>query len=53
MIDLYSWPTPNGNKISIMLEEIGLPYQVHAVDIGEGDQFAPAFLKCLSSHVDD
>jgi GST-like protein len=44
MIDLYSWPTPNGHKIHIMLEEIGLPYRVHAVDIGRGDQFAPEFL---------
>ena len=45
MIDLYTWPTPNGHKIHIMLEECGLPYNVHAVDIGAGDQFAPAFLK--------
>lgn len=44
-IDLYTWPTPNGHKIHIMLEECGLPYNVHAVDIGAGDQFAPAFLK--------
>jgi GST-like protein len=44
-IDLYTWPTPNGHKIHIMLEECGLPYTVHAVDIGAGDQFAPAFLK--------
>ena len=45
MIDVYSWPTPNGHKIHIMLEECGLPYTVHAVDIGAGDQFKPAFLK--------
>ena len=45
MIDLYSWPTPNGHKIHIMLEECGLPYNVHAVDIGAGDQFDPPFLK--------
>ncbi len=45
MIDLYTWSTPNGRKASIMLEEIGLPYTVHAVDIGKGDQFDPAFLK--------
>jgi GST-like protein len=45
MIDLYSWPTPNGHKVHIMLEECGLPYAVHAVDIGAGDQFDPAFLK--------
>ena len=44
MIDLYSWPTPNGHKIHIMLEECGLPYRVHAVDIGKGDQFTPEFL---------
>ena len=45
MIDLYSWPTPNGHKVHIALEELGLPYTVHAVDIGEGDQFKPEFLK--------
>ncbi|KAF3998114.1 glutathione binding-like protein [Glaciimonas immobilis] len=44
MIDVYSWPTPNGHKIHIMLEECGLPYRVHAVDIGAGDQFAADFL---------
>jgi GST-like protein len=45
MIELYTWPTPNGHKIHIMLEECGLPYQTHAVDIGAGDQFKPDFLK--------
>lgn len=45
MIDLYSWPTPNGHKIHIMLEECGLPYRVHAVDIGAGDQFKREFLR--------
>ncbi len=45
MIDLYTWPTPNGHKVHIMLEECGLPYNVHAVNIGEGDQFKPDFLK--------
>jgi GST-like protein len=45
MIELYAWPTPNGFKISIMLEEVGLPYSVHPVDIGKGDQFDPAFLR--------
>ena len=45
MIDLYTWPTPNGHKIHIMLEEVGLPYRVHAIDIGKGDQFQPDFLK--------
>lgn len=44
MIDLYYWPTPNGKKISIMLEECGLPYAVRKVDIGRGDQFEAAFL---------
>ncbi len=43
-IDLYYWPTPNGWKISIALEEMGLPYTLHVVDIGAGDQFAPDFL---------
>jgi GST-like protein len=45
MIDVYSWPTPNGHKIHIALEELGLPYAVHAVDIGKGDQFKPEFLR--------
>ena len=45
MIDLYTWPTPNGHKIHIMLEETGIPYRVHAINIGAGDQFEPAFLK--------
>ncbi len=45
MIDLYSWATPNGHKIHIMLEETGLPYRVHPIDIGAGDQFKPEFLK--------
>ena len=45
MIDLYTWSTPNGRKVSIMLEEVGLPYTVHAIDIGKGDQFQPEFLK--------
>lgn len=44
MIDLYTWPTPNGRKISIALEEFGLEYEAHPVNIGEGDQFASAFL---------
>ncbi|MEO6920301.1 MAG: glutathione binding-like protein [Collimonas sp.] len=44
MIDVYSWATPNGHKIHIMLEELGLPYRAHAVDIGAGDQFKPDFL---------
>ncbi len=44
-IELYYWPTPNGWKISIMLEEIGVPYSVHYINIGAGDQFHPDFLK--------
>jgi GSH-dependent disulfide-bond oxidoreductase len=44
MIDFYYWPTPNGWKVSIMLEECGLPYRVIPVDIGKGDQFKPEFL---------
>jgi len=44
MIDLYTWTTPNGRKVSIMLEEIGLPYRAHAIDIGNDEQFAPEFL---------
>jgi GST-like protein len=44
-IDLYYWPTPNGWKISIALEEMGLPYTTHLIDISAGDQFAPAFLE--------
>ncbi len=44
-IDLYYWPTPNGQKISIFLEESGQPYTVHPVEIGNGDQFKPEFLK--------
>ena len=45
MIDVYSWPTPNGHKIHIALEELGLAYAAHPVDIGKGDQFKPEFLK--------
>ena len=44
-IELHYWPTPNGWKISIMLEELGVPYDVHFVNIGAGDQFKPDFLK--------
>ena len=44
-IDLYYWPTPNGWKITIALEEMGLPYNLHLIDIAAGDQFAPDFLK--------
>jgi GST-like protein len=44
MIDLYTWATPNGRKVSIALEEMGLSYTAHAIDIMAGDQFAPDFL---------
>lgn len=44
MIDLYHWPTPNGHKITIFLEEAGLPYRLHPVNIGKGEQFRPEFL---------
>ena len=44
MIDLYTWTTPNGRKVSILLEELGVEYAVHGVNIGEGEQFDPAFL---------
>ena len=45
MIDFFYWPTPNGWKVSILLEELGLPYKMHPVNIGKGDQFDPDFLK--------
>lgn len=44
-IELYYWPTPNGHKITIMLEELGVPYEVKYINIGKGEQFAPDFLK--------
>jgi GST-like protein len=44
MIDLYTWGTPNGRKVSIMLEECGLPYRTHAINIGKNDQFTPEFV---------
>jgi GST-like protein len=44
MIDLYTWSTPNGRKVSILLEELGLPYAVHPVDIGKDEQFKPEYL---------
>jgi GST-like protein len=44
MIDLYTWTTPNGRKVSIMLEELGLPYRVHPIDIGKGEQFKPEYI---------
>jgi GST-like protein len=45
MIDLYTWTTPNGRKVSIMLEEVGLEYNVHPIHIGQGDQLKPEFLE--------
>jgi len=44
-IDVYYWPTPNGWKVTIMLEECGLPYEIKLINIGKGDQFEPSFLK--------
>ena len=45
MIDFYTWSTPNGRKVSILLEELGVPYTVHAINISKGEQFTPSFLK--------
>jgi GSH-dependent disulfide-bond oxidoreductase len=45
MIDLYYWHTPNGHKITLFLEEAAVPYNLHRIDIGKGDQFKPEFLK--------
>ncbi|WP_395666951.1 glutathione binding-like protein [Methylocella sp.] len=45
MIDFYYWPTPNGHKITLFLEESGLPYRLRPIDIGKGEQFEPEFLK--------
>jgi len=50
MIELWSWPTPNGQKVHIALEELGLPYTVVPVDIGAGDQFKPEFLAITPNH---
>ncbi len=50
MIDLYYWPTPNGKKVTILLEECGLPYKVIPLNIGAGDQFKPEFLKLNPNH---
>ena len=44
MIELYTWGTPNGRKVSVMLEECGLKYNVHRIDIGKGEQFSPEYL---------
>ena len=45
MIDFYTWTTPNGRKVAIMLEELGVPYTAHPIDISKGEQFDPEFLK--------
>ena len=50
MIDLYYWPTPNGKKVTILLEECGLPYNIVPLDIGRGDQFKDEFLKFNPNH---
>lgn len=50
MIDLHYWPTPNGKKVTILLEELGVPYRVVPVNIGAGDQFTPEFLKMNPNH---
>ena len=57
MIDLYTWNTPNGRKASIALEDLGVPYTVHPIDIGKDEQFKPEFLKispnnCIPAIVD-
>ena len=44
-IDLYTWATPNGRKVSVMLEEVGLPYKEHPINISKGEQFQPHFLE--------
>jgi GST-like protein len=45
MIDLYTWTTPNGRKISILLEELGVPYEIHSIDLSKDEQFTPEFTK--------
>lgn len=50
MIEVWSWPTPNGHKVHIALEELGLPYRVVPVDIGAGEQFRPEFLAITPNH---
>ncbi len=50
MIDLYTWTTPNGRKVSIALEELGLSYTVHPIDIGKDEQFKPEFLKVSANN---
>jgi GST-like protein len=50
MIELWTWPTPNGHKVHILMEELGLPYKVVPVAIGKGDQFKPEFLAITPNH---
>ena len=50
MLELWSWPTPNGHKVHIALEELGLEYKVIPVNIGAGDQFKPEFLAITPNH---
>ena len=50
MLDIHYWPTPNGKKVTILLEELGLPYTVVPCNIGRGDQFEPAFLRMNPNH---
>ncbi len=50
MIDVWTWPTPNGHKVHIALEELGLPYNVIPINIGKGDQFRPEFLAITPNH---
>ncbi|MGD0144543.1 MAG: glutathione S-transferase family protein, partial [Rhizomicrobium sp.] len=45
MLELHYWPTPNGKKVTILLEELGVPYTIKPINIGRGDQFSPEFLK--------
>ncbi len=50
MLDLHFWPTPNGKKVSILLEELGIKYNLVPCNIGRGDQFTPEFLKINPNH---
>src|SRR5215203_5255561 len=50
MIDLYTWTTPNGRKVSILLEELGLPYTAQAIDVAKDEQFAPDFLRISTNN---
>ncbi len=52
MIDVYTWPTPNGHKVHIMLEECGLPYAVHPIDIRANQQFSPEYLAHLRARAE-